>query len=127
MTRSLLLLAILFIAAGIMHFVNPGFYLKMMPPYLPYHLELVYISGVFEILGGIGILVPFARKFSGYGLIALLIAVFPANIQMLINHINAGGSTGATIALIIRLPIQILLIYWVYRCCKLSFKVKQGQ
>jgi len=127
MTRSLILLAILFVTAGIMHFVNPQFYLNMMPPYLPYHLELVYISGVFEILGGVGVLVPFSRKFSGYGLIALLIAVFPANIQMLINHINAGGSSAGTIALIIRLPIQILLIYWIYRCCQLSLKTKQGQ
>ncbi len=117
MTRSIILIAILFLAIGTMHFVNPGFFLSIMPPYLPYHLELVYISGVFEILGGLGVLITPLRKWAGYGLIALLIAVFPANIQMLINEVKTHGWTLTTIPLIIRLPIQPLLIYWVYRCC----------
>lgn len=117
MTRSLILIAVLFISIGVMHFVRPGFFVSIMPPYLPYHLELVYISGVFEILGGLGVLIPPLRKSAGYGLVLLLIAVFPANIQMLINEVNASGWTLKTIPLIIRLPIQPLLIYWVYRCC----------
>ncbi len=117
MTRSIILIAILFVAIGTMHFVNPSFFLSIMPPYLPYHLELVYISGVFEILGGLGVLIAPLRKWAGYGLIALLIAVFPANIQMLINEVKTHGWTLTTIPLIIRLPIQPLLVYWVYRCC----------
>jgi uncharacterized membrane protein len=118
MTRSRIILAIFFISVGIMHFVRTGFFMSIMPPYLPYHLELVYISGVFEILGGIGVLVPQVRKWAGYGLILLLISVFPANIQMLINAIHNHESTPTIILLIIRLPIQPLLIYWVYRCTK---------
>ncbi|MBI4852819.1 MAG: DoxX family protein [Acidobacteria bacterium] len=117
MTRSIVLIAILFIGVGTMHFVNPKFFVSIMPPYLPYHLELVYISGVFEILGGLGVLISPVRKLAGYGLIALLIAVFPANIQMFINEVKSNGWTLMTIPLIIRLPIQPLLIYWVYRCC----------
>lgn len=117
MTRSIFLIAILFLGVGVMHFVNPAFFVSIMPPFLPYHLELVYISGVFEILGGLGVLVPPVRKWAAYGLIALLIAVFPANIQMLVNEVKSHGWTLMTIPLIIRLPIQPLLIYWIYRCC----------
>jgi uncharacterized membrane protein len=133
MTRSIILIAALFVGVGVMHFVKPGFFVSIMPPYLPYHLELVYISGVFEILGGIGVLIPPLRKWAGYGLIALLIAVFPANIQMLLNEINAHGWTSTTIPLIIRLPIQPLLIYWVYLNCvkaeknKNSYKVEEEE
>ncbi|MBL8151693.1 MAG: DoxX family protein [Blastocatellia bacterium] len=112
------LLAVAFILAGYNHFRNPNFYLQMMPPYLPYHLALVYISGVFEVLGGIGIMIPQVRKLSGYGIIALLIAVFPANVQMLINNINHEGYTTFTYLLIARLPIQIPLILWAYWCTK---------
>lgn len=112
------LLAIAFIFAGANHFRNPDFYLAMMPPYLPYHLELVYISGVFEVLGGIGVLIPSARRYAGYGLIALLIAVFPANVQMLLNQIEAAGYTGFTYALMARLPLQIVMIAWVVWVCR---------
>lgn len=86
-----------------------------MPPYLPYHLELVYISGVFEALGGLGLFIPQVRKFAAYGLIALLVAVFPANIQMLINYFHSEGWSLFTGILIIRLPLQALFIYWVYK------------
>lgn len=127
MTRSRVILAIFFISVGIMHFVRTSFFMAIMPPYLPYHLELVYISGIFEMLGGIGILVPQVRKWAGYGLILLLIAVFPANVQMLINAVKASESTATIIVLILRLPIQPLLIYWVYRCTKETLVAKVEQ
>ncbi len=82
---SLLLLAAFFILAGLNHFVNKKFYMSMMPPYLPAHTALVYVSGLFEILGGIGVLFAKTRKWAGYGLIALMVAVFPANIYMAMN------------------------------------------
>jgi len=73
------LLAIFFVGAGVMHFVSPDFYVAIMPPYLPWHLPLVWISGGFEILGGIGVLFPHPlRRWAGWGLVALLVAVFPA-------------------------------------------------
>ncbi|MGB0647565.1 MAG: DoxX family protein, partial [Bradymonadia bacterium] len=76
-----------FVSVGIHHFIDPTPYLVIMPPYLPAHLELVYISGVFEMLGGLGLLIKRVRMFAGWGLIALLIAVYPANIHMLINEV----------------------------------------
>lgn len=82
---SMILLSLLFIAAGVNHFVSPGIYLKIMPPYLPWPLALVYVPGVFKVVGGIGMAVPRLRRAAGWGLIALLIAVFPANVHMMIH------------------------------------------
>lgn len=113
------LLAALFVLAGILHFARPQFYFEMMPPFLPFPLELVYVSGAFEILGGVGILIPRLRLWAGWGLIALLICVFPANLQMFLNHFSAEGWTLFTVVLLIRLPLQLLLIAWV-RWCMIS-------
>ena len=111
-TRTILrwLLGVGFVAAGINHFVAPRFYLAIMPPALPWPLALVYISGVAEILGGLGVLVPSTRKLAGWGLIALLIAVFPANIYA---AVHGAGSIPPWI-LWARLPFQIVFIAWVY-------------
>jgi len=99
-----------YIFAGILHFVIPDFYLPIMPPYLPYHLELIYISGICEIVMGLLLIPKATRRIAAWLLIALLIAVFPANIQMAINYWNEGNPE-LWIALV-RLPIQILLIWW---------------
>ncbi len=108
-----ILFAGLFVAAGVLHFTKTKSYLQIMPPYLPFPVELVYISGVFEILGGAGLLIPRYRRFAGYGLIALLIAVFPANIQMLVQNLQREGLTVFSWILILRLPLQIALILLV--------------
>ena len=79
-------LAIFMIGAGTMHFVNPGFFLKIMPPYLPLHEELVLMSGVFEVLLGALLLIPQCSRLSAWGIIALLIAVFPANLYLYQHH-----------------------------------------
>lgn len=105
-------MAAFYIAAGINHFVSPGTYNKIMPSYLPYHYMLIYISGIFE--SGLGILLLFSRtrRFAAWGLIALLIAVFPANVQMLINYLK-NNNPKLWIA-VVRLPLQIPLIWWAY-------------
>lgn len=108
------LLALLFMLAGVLHFVFPARYAEVIPPALPYPLMLVFISGACEFLGGLGVVIPSTRRFAGYGLIALLIAVFPANITMLTNQMAYGWSL-ATLLLILRLPLQFLMIWWVYR------------
>jgi uncharacterized membrane protein len=111
-TISLALISLLFIAAGINHFVSPGVYLKIMPEYLPWPLPLVYLSGFVEVVGGVGVAVPRLRRAAGWGLIALLIAVFPANIHM---AVHAGQFPNIpNWALIVRLPLQGLLIAWVW-------------
>jgi uncharacterized membrane protein len=95
-----------------MHFANPGFYLKIMPKWIPMHKEMVVISGFAEIAGGIGLLLPWTRRAAAWGIILLLIAVFPANIYMALQdvHMVEGLSTG--IVRWIRLPIQFLAISW---------------
>ena len=96
--------------AGVLHFIKTSFYLAIMPSMLPHPLALVYISGVAEILGGLGLLVPKFRRPAGYGLIALLIAVFPANIKMFVDGIHHQGLSLATVLLAVRLPLQIAFV-----------------
>ena len=105
-------LAVFFIYFGIDHFINPELYLSIMPPAFPLHLEAVYISGFFEILGGICVLIPSLRRIAGFGLIALLISVYPANIYMAITP-EAFPEISIEL-LYFRLPLQFLFIYWAY-------------
>jgi len=111
-------LAGLFVTAGVLHFVIPDFYLRIMPPWLApdWHRELVYLSGFFEILGGASVLLPRLRRAAGWGLIALLLAVFPANIHMLQEELASQGLGIMAGVLILRLPVQFLLAWWVWRC-----------
>jgi uncharacterized membrane protein len=109
------LLAGIFVLGGVMHFVIPAPYIRIMPPWLPAHAALVMISGVAEILGGIGLLVPVTRRAAGIGLILLLVAVFPANIQMLLLYRERGVPWWAELLLWLRLPLQFLLIWGVWR------------
>ena len=113
--RHLIFLAALFVFAGVMHFVIPGAYVSITPAWTRWKLAAVYVSGVAEIAGGIGLLFPQVRKAAGIGLIALLIAVFPANIEMLSKAIAAQASTLYQTVLFLRLPLQPLLIVWIYR------------
>lgn len=106
------LFGILFILAGANHFYNPNFYLKIMPPILPAHLFLVYLSGVFEMALGILLLIPRFTKIAAWGLIALLIAVFPANIYMWLNP-QVFPEFSQT-ALSVRLLLQFVLIAWAF-------------
>ena len=110
---GLFLLGLFFIAAGTNHFVNPDFYIAIMPPYLPAHLELVYLSGLFEILGGVAVFLSPARQLAGNCLIVLLIAVFPANLYMAMNSDKFVNIASAW-ALYARLPLQLLLIWWTF-------------
>ena len=103
---------IAFIFAGINHFINPLFYLKMMPPILPAHLFLIYLSGVFEILFGVLLLIPKFSRVAAWLLIALLIAVFPANIYMAFNP-QLFPEFSPT-ALYLRLSLQFVLIAWAF-------------
>lgn len=108
------ILAISIIIVGITHFSSPDTYVKIVPPQLPYPWELVYISGVFEVLGGLGLLVPNVSQFSAWGLIALFIAVFPANINMAVNHIHLDNIPDSPWFQVVRLPLQAVLIAWAW-------------
>jgi uncharacterized membrane protein len=109
---GLLGLSFFFVFAGANHFLDPDFYVPMMPPYLPAHLELVYLSGLLESLAGVAVLVPSLRARAGWALVWLLVAIFPANVHMALNpDLFPGVSTAALYA---RLPLQIPLIAWAY-------------
>lgn len=86
-----------------------------MPAYIPWHRAMVLISGVAEILGGVGVIVPQTIKWAGWGLIILLIAVFPVNIDMAVEAFQYQPWSLKAIAYLVRLPLQFVLIYWIYR------------
>lgn len=109
---ALLLLALTFVAAGANHFVNPGLYLAIMPDYLPAHRELVAASGLCEIAGGVGVLLPRVRALAGVGIVALLVAVFPANLHMAL-HPERFPEIPPVFTLA-RLPLQLLLAAWAW-------------
>lgn len=104
-------LVLLFVGAGVLHFITPQTYLRIMPPGLPAPGLLVYVSGAFEILGGVGILARRTRRLAGWGLVALLVAVFPANVYMALIHEQLHVPGWLAWA---RLPLQGLLIWWVW-------------
>ena len=110
---TIYMMSLFYIFAGIKHFTNTGWYLKIMPPYLSFHKELIYLSGAFEIILGIMLIFNITRVYAGWGLILLLIAVFPANIYLAqtngsVMNISPAIAWG-------RLPFQALFIaiaYW---------------
>ena len=106
------ILAIIFVLAGIYHFVNPQIYLRIMPPYLPARLFLVYLSGFCQIVLGVLLVVPKFTCTAAWGIIALLIAVFPANIYMAMNT-ELFPEFSPTV-LLLRLPLQLLLLAWAF-------------
>lgn len=109
-----IILAICIIVVGIMHFAVPDPFVKIVPAALPEPLALVYISGFFEILGGIGILVPPVSQAAAWGLLILFIAVFPANINMAINAIDLPNIPDSSLLRWGRLPLQAVLIAWAW-------------
>jgi uncharacterized membrane protein len=115
LTLSIVLLSIGFVAAGILHLAKPAPYVRIVPRWLPAPEMLVLVSGLCEIAGGLGLLLPATRAAAGWGLIALLVAVFPANLQMLLDANTHGASRGWQAALAARLPLQAALIWWVWR------------
>lgn len=103
------------IAIGVGHFVQPKPFVRIVPKYLPAPLALVYISGFFEILGGVGLLIPQTRVWAAWGLIALYIAVFPANVYMLTDDVSLNPKKPIPrLILWARLPFQLVFIAWAY-------------
>lgn len=104
-----------YVFAGANHFLSPDFYVQIMPPYLPWHLELVWLSGIAEIVCGIGVLFPQTRVMAAWATIALLVAVFPANIHVAVNDVPmVGAEAGGGILNWVRLPFQGLFIAWAW-------------
>lgn len=106
-------MAAFYVTAGVGHFVMPGWYLKFMPDYLPWHLELIYVSGVIEI--ALGVLLCFGRTttLAARGVILLLIAVFPAHIES-VRHPEKFPDV-PEVVFWLRMPVQLLLMWWAYQ------------
>ncbi|HSQ68229.1 MAG TPA: DoxX family membrane protein [Polyangiaceae bacterium] len=109
-TALRLVLAVGMIAVGVDHFAAPDFFVRIVPRAFPAPQLLVEISGVCEVLGGVGLLVPWTRRAAGIGLVMLYVAVFPANVNMVV-HPGLGGSVPPW-ALWARLPLQLVFIAW---------------
>ncbi|MFH7026008.1 MAG: DoxX family protein [Heteroscytonema crispum UTEX LB 1556] len=120
------ILAVSLIIVGITHFTVADQYVRIVPPQLPNPLGLVYLSGFYEILGGIGLLVPPLSQAAAWGLIALFIAVFPANINMAVNHIKIDNIPDSTLLYYARLPFQAVFITWAWWYTKPSDREKQA-
>jgi uncharacterized membrane protein len=126
--RSILrwVLTVFMVVAGINHFVAPAAYMAMIPDAFPAHAALVAISGVAEVLGGLGLLLPVTRRFAGWGLVALFVAVFPANVNMAVHHLPLGGHAVPSWMLWARLPVQFVLIAWAIWCSRRDAGVRGG-
>ncbi len=114
----LYVMAILYVIAGVMHFLVPELYVQIVPPFLPGRLALVYLSGIAEIALGLGLLHPRTRRLSAWGIIALLIVIFPANVYMATSGVVIDGSPGggdpSELVRWGRLPMQVVLIAWAW-------------
>jgi uncharacterized membrane protein len=108
------ILAVAMVIVGMTHFVIPEPYVKIVPSQLPHPLGLVYLSGFYEILGGIGLLVPPVSQAAAWGLIILFIAVYPANINMAVNHIKLDNIPDSPWFQAIRLPFQAVFLAWAW-------------
>lgn len=114
-------MALFFVVAGANHFRQPSSYLAILPPYLPYPRALVYLSGALEIVGGAGVLAGATRRAAGFLLIAVLVAVFPANVHMAVAGTQPPGWNLPGWFLWTRLPLQLLfigIVWWVAVRCR---------
>jgi len=116
--------AVFYIVAGALHFIKPAPYLRIMPSYIPWHAAMVRISGAFEILGGLGLLVPATRRTAAWALVVLLVAMFPANLHMATHPVEAGAAGIAAVLRWGRLPLQALLIWWLLWCTRPRYVVR---
>ena len=106
----------MFVLVGILHFTITEKFILIVPPFIPRPVEIVYISGFFEILGAIGLLIPQYSRQAAFGLGFLLVAVFPANIYMAVENVQLGGILNSPILQWVRIPFQGVLIWWVLWC-----------
>jgi uncharacterized membrane protein len=116
--RLAMALALLFVGSD--HWINPGRYLPMMPPWIPLHLELVLFTGAAEIAGGLGLLVPRLRRLAGAMLALYFVAVFPANIHNALNGLSVEGLPQAQWYYWVRLAFQPLAIWWALFSAELT-------
>ncbi len=113
-TRGRIGLSLLFLFTGVGHYTQTLGMAQMVPPFLPYPVETIYITGVFELLGAVGVWIPALQRLTGVTLILMLIGFLPINFFAAFNYVDFGGHGFGPIYLLVRVPYQILLIWWTY-------------
>ena len=113
-TRARVGLSLFFLFTGIGHFIRTEPMAAMLPPSVPYRVKLIYLTGVFELLGAIGVWIAKLMKITGVCLILMMLAVLPANIYSAFNRVEFGGHEYGPIYLLVRVPFQLLVIAWTY-------------
>ena len=113
-TRARIGLTLFFLFTGIGHFIRTDAMAAMLPPSVPYRVELIYLTGVFELLGAIGVWIPRLMKITGVCLILMMLAVLPANIYSAFNRVEFGGHEYGPVYLWVRVPFQFFVIVWIY-------------
>lgn len=114
-------LSIFFSFAAIGHFIRTDQMAAMLPPWAPYRVELIYVTGVFEFLGAVAVWAPSLMRLTGVCLILMLLCVLPANIYAAIERVDFGGHAAGPIYLLLRIPFQIFLIWWTYLATEQSW------
>lgn len=113
-TRARAGLSLFFVFTSVGHFVSTEGMAAMLPPFVPYRVGLVYLTGVFELLGAIGVWVPRLRRLTGFLLILMLAGLLPANVYSAINRVDFGGHGAGPAYLLVRVPFQLFVIWWAY-------------
>ncbi len=110
-------LSLLFTFTGIGHFIQTDPMAQMLPPWVPQRVTIIYLTGILEFALAIGFAIPKFRRLSGWVAATILILFFPANIYAAINHVPMGGHAWGPIYLLIRAPLQVFMLFWVYWFC----------
>ncbi len=113
-TRARVGLTLFFLFTSLGHFVKNVEMSSMLPPSVPHRPEIIYVTGVLEALGAIGVWIPSLKRLAGISLIVMLIGILPANIYSALQHVEFGGHGAGPIYLLVRIPFQILVIVWTY-------------
>ena len=119
--RGRLALTLFFLFTGLGHFIKTAEMAQMLPPFVPQRTAIIYATGILEILGAIGLLIPSLKRITSWALILFLIAVLPANIYSALHHVDFGGHASGPLYLLLRIPFQIFVIAWIY-----YFGIKQS-
>lgn len=113
-TRARVGLSLFFLFTSVGHFIRTDEMAAMLPPAIPYRIELIYLTGVLELLGALGVWIPGLMRLTGVCLILMLVGILPANIYSAINHVEFGGHAAGPAYLLIRVPFQLFVIWWTY-------------
>jgi uncharacterized membrane protein len=113
-TRGRLGLSLFFVFTAIGHFGKTAGMVAMLPAFLPYRVEVIYLTGILEILGAIGLWIPRLVRLTGVCLIAMLLGFLPVNIYAAFNHVDFGGHGVGPVYLLLRIPFQVLVLWWTY-------------